>query len=90
MRATELTSNFSDQSGDQSRAVEAGQPADVVEFARARHDQAGRRRDRPLADWNKNQYNGIVTDSVVTLMVRPGNPKNIQSFDDCCPTTTSR
>jgi sulfate transport system substrate-binding protein len=34
------------------------------------------------ANWNQNQYKGIVTDSVVTLMVRPGNPKNIRSFDD--------
>ena len=34
------------------------------------------------ADWDKNQYKGIVTNSVVTLMVRPGNPKHITSFDD--------
>src|SRR5262249_38484648 len=34
------------------------------------------------ADWNQNQYKGIVTDSVVTLMTRPGNPKHITSFDD--------
>ena len=34
------------------------------------------------ADWNQNQYKGIVTNSVVTLMVRPGNPKHITSFDD--------
>jgi sulfate transport system substrate-binding protein len=34
------------------------------------------------SDWNQNQYKGIVTDSVVTLMVRPGNPKHITSFDD--------
>jgi sulfate transport system substrate-binding protein len=32
--------------------------------------------------WNQNQYKGIVTNSVVTLMVRPGNPKHITSFDD--------
>jgi sulfate/thiosulfate transport system substrate-binding protein len=69
-------------SGDQSRAVEAGQPADVVEFSlepdMTRLVDAGLVAD----DWNQNQYKGIVTDSVVTLMVRPGNPKNIQSFDD--------
>jgi sulfate transport system substrate-binding protein len=34
------------------------------------------------ADWDKNQYDGNVTDSVVVLMTRPGNPKNITSFDD--------
>ena len=75
-------SNSFGSSGDQSRAVEAGQPADVVEFSL--EPDMTRLVDAGIVspDWNKNQYNGIVTDSVVTLMVRPGNPKNIQSFDD--------
>jgi sulfate/thiosulfate transport system substrate-binding protein len=75
-------SNSFGASGDQSRAVEAGQPADVVEFSL--EPDMTRLVDAGLvaADWNQNQYKGIVTDSVVTLMVRPGNPKNIQSFDD--------
>jgi sulfate/thiosulfate-binding protein len=75
-------SNSFGSSGDQSRAVEAGQPADVVEFSL--EPDMTRLVDAGIvpADWNKNQYNGIVTNSVVTLMVRPGNPKNIQSFDD--------
>ena len=34
------------------------------------------------SNWNQNQYKGIVTNSVVTLAVRPGNPKHITSFDD--------
>jgi len=69
-------------SGDQSRAVEAGQPADVVAFSL--EPDITREVDAGLvsADWNKNQYKGIVTDSVVTLVVRKGNPKNIQTFDD--------
>jgi sulfate transport system substrate-binding protein len=69
-------------SGDQSRAVEAGQPADVVAFSLepdvTRLVEAG----LVPEDWNKNEHGGIVTDSVVTLMVRPGNPKDIKSFDD--------
>ena len=69
-------------SGDQSRAVESGQPADVVEFSLepdvTRLVEAG----IVPEDWNKNEHDGIVTDSVVTLMVRPGNPKDIKSFDD--------
>jgi sulfate transport system substrate-binding protein len=75
-------SNSFGSSGDQSRAVEAGQPADVVEFSL--EPDMTRLVDAGLVapDWNKNQYKGIVTDSLVTLMVRPGNPKNIQSFDD--------
>jgi sulfate/thiosulfate transport system substrate-binding protein len=75
-------SNSFGSSGDQSRAVEAGQPADVVEFSlepdMTRVVDAG----IVAPDWNQNQYKGIVTDSVVTLMVRPGNPKNIHSFED--------
>jgi sulfate/thiosulfate transport system substrate-binding protein len=75
-------SNSFGSSGDQSRAVEAGQPADVVEFSL--EPDMERLVDAGIVapDWNQNEYDGIVTDSVVTLMVRPGNPKNIQSFDD--------
>jgi sulfate/thiosulfate transport system substrate-binding protein len=75
-------SNSFGSSGDQSRAVEAGQPADVVEFSL--EPDMTRLVDAGIVDstWNQNQYKGIVTNSVVTLMVRPGNPKNIQSFDD--------
>jgi sulfate/thiosulfate transport system substrate-binding protein len=75
-------SNSFGSSGDQSRAVEAGQPADVVEFSL--EPDMTRLVDAGIVDanWNQNQYKGIVTNSVVTLMVRPGNPKNITSFDD--------
>jgi sulfate/thiosulfate-binding protein len=69
-------------SGEQSRAVEAGLPADVVAFSL--EPDMTRLVDAGLVapDWNQNEHKGIVTDSVVTLMVRPGNPKNIRSFDD--------
>jgi sulfate transport system substrate-binding protein len=75
-------SNSFGSSGDQSRAVEAGQPADVVEFSL--EPDMTRLVDAGIvsSDWNQNPYKGIVTDSVVTLMVRPGNPKHITSFDD--------
>jgi sulfate/thiosulfate transport system substrate-binding protein len=75
-------SNSFGSSGDQSRAVEAGQPADVVGFSL--EPDMTRLVDAGLVspDWNRNQYKGIVTNSVVTLMVRPGNPKGIRSFDD--------
>jgi sulfate/thiosulfate-binding protein len=75
-------SNSFGSSGDQSRAVESGQPADVVAFSLepdiTRLVDAG----KVPASWNQDQYKGIVTDSVVVLMVRPGNPKNIKSFAD--------
>jgi sulfate/thiosulfate transport system substrate-binding protein len=75
-------SNSFGASGDQSRAVESGQPADVVEFSLEPDMQRLVDAGIVSADWNQNQYKGIVTDSVVTLMVRSGNPKHITSFDD--------
>jgi sulfate transport system substrate-binding protein len=69
-------------SGEQSRAVEGGLPADVVEFSL--EPDMTRLVDAKLVDpgWNANQYNGFVTDSVVVLVVRKGNPKHIQGWDD--------
>jgi sulfate/thiosulfate transport system substrate-binding protein len=69
-------------SGEQSRAVEGGLPADVVEFSL--EPDMTRLVDAGLvdADWNKNEYKGMVTDSVVVFMVRKGNPKNIKDWDD--------
>jgi len=75
-------SNSFGSSGDQSRAVESGQPADVVEFSLEPDMQRLVDAGIVSADWNQNQYKGIVTNSVVTLMTRPGNPKHITSFDD--------
>jgi sulfate transport system substrate-binding protein len=69
-------------SGDQSRAVESGQPADVVEFSLQPDMQRLVDAGIVASNWDQNQYKGIVTNSVVTLMVRPGNPKHITSFDD--------
>jgi len=69
-------------SGDQSRAVEAGQPADVVAFSL--EPDMTRLVDDNLVDpdWNKNKYKGMITDSVVALVVRKGNPKGIEDWDD--------
>jgi sulfate/thiosulfate-binding protein len=75
-------SNSFGSSGDQSRAVEAGQPADLVEFSLEPDMQRLVDAGIVAPDWNQNEHAGIVTDSVVTLMVRPGNPKSIESFDD--------
>jgi sulfate transport system substrate-binding protein len=69
-------------SGDQSRAVEAGQHADVVAFSLApdvnRLVKAGLVADA----WASNATKGMVSNSVVVLMVRKGNPKNIHTWDD--------
>jgi sulfate/thiosulfate-binding protein len=69
-------------SGEQSRAVEGGLPADVVEFSL--EPDITRLVDAGLvdSDWNKNEFKGMVTESVVVLMVRKGNPKGIKGWDD--------
>jgi len=69
-------------SGDQSRAVAAGQKADVVAFSLApdvtRLVTAGLVAD----DWNKDQYKGFITDSVVVIATRKGNPKGLKTWTD--------
>jgi len=69
-------------SGDQSRAVQAGQPADYVHLSTGPDMQA--LVDAGIVDssWDQNQYHGIVQDSVVTFVVRKGNPKGIKTWDD--------
>jgi sulfate transport system substrate-binding protein len=69
-------------SGDQSRGVVDGKPADIVNFSVepdiARLVKAG----KVSNDWDKDATKGIPFGSVVTLVVRPGNPKNIKDWDD--------
>jgi sulfate/thiosulfate-binding protein len=69
-------------SGDQSRAVEAGQPADFVHFALA--PDVEREVDAGLVDdtWDDGEYGGTIQESVVAFTVRKGNPKNIKTWDD--------
>jgi sulfate/thiosulfate transport system substrate-binding protein len=69
-------------SGDQSRAVEAGQPADYVGFSLEPDINRLVKAGLVAEDWNDTPTNGMVTDSVVVLVVRKGNPKNIQDWDD--------
>lgn len=76
-----VTTSFG-ASGDQSRAVEAGLPADVVSFSIepdvTRLVEAG----LVDADWNTKPHSGLVTTSVVSFIVRKGNPKNIRTWAD--------
>ena len=69
-------------SGDQSRAVEAGLAADIVAFSLA-PDMTRLVKDKIVApDWNSGPSKGMATDSVVVLVVRKGNPKNIHTWSD--------
>jgi sulfate/thiosulfate-binding protein len=69
-------------SGDQSRAVASGLKADYVHFSLqgdvTRLVEAGLVAD----DWNAGPTKGMVSDSVVVLAVRKGNPKGIKGWDD--------
>lgn len=69
-------------SADQSRSVVDGKPADLVNFSVepdiARLVKAG----KVAPEWNADVTRGIPFGSVVTLVVRKGNPKDIRDWDD--------
>jgi len=69
-------------SGDQSRAVEAGLPADVVTFSLAPDMDRLVKAGLVSSDWASTPTKGLVSKSVVSLIVRKGNPKNIHTWDD--------
>jgi sulfate/thiosulfate-binding protein len=69
-------------SGDQRRAVEAGQPATLVHFAQGGDMIALEEAGEVAPDWDQNKYKGIGQESVVVIATRKGNPEGIKSFDD--------
>ena len=69
-------------SGDQSRAVVAGLKADVVNFSLEPDMTRLVKADKVATTWNANQYKGMVTRSVVVIVTRKGNPKNIKTWAD--------
>lgn len=76
-------SNSFGASGDQSRAVVAGQPASIVHFAQAGDmERLVEEGGLVAADWDKQPYGGIAQDSIVVISVRKGNPEGIQTLDD--------
>jgi sulfate/thiosulfate transport system substrate-binding protein len=75
-------SNSFGASGDQSRAVEAGQPASVVHFAQGGDMSRLVESGQVAADWDKSKYDGIAQDSVVVMTVRKDNPEGLESLDD--------
>ncbi len=69
-------------SGEQSRAVDSGLAADVVTFSLEPDMARLVKSNKVDANWNADPYHGMVTDSVVVLAVRKGNPKHITGWDD--------
>jgi sulfate/thiosulfate transport system substrate-binding protein len=69
-------------SGDQSRAVQSGLRADLVALS-LEPDVTRLVKDGIVArDWNADQYRGMVTDSLVVLGTRKGNPRHVGGWDD--------
>ncbi len=69
-------------SGDQSRKVVAGAPADVVSFSITPDMTRLVKADMVDASWNTGAYHGTPVTSVVVMVVRKGNPKNIHDWSD--------
>jgi sulfate transport system substrate-binding protein len=69
-------------SGDQSRAVVAGQDADEVHLSL--EPDVTRLVDEGIVadDWKDNDTQGICTKSVVVFVVQSGNPKGIEDWSD--------
>jgi len=69
-------------SGEQSRAVEQGLPADVIAFSLAPDITRLIPKGLVAKDWSNDAYRGMVTRSVVVFALRDGNPKKIRRWSD--------
>ena len=69
-------------SGEQSRAVASGLPADIVAFSLAPDITSLVQKKLVAPTWNKDKYKGMVTRSVVVFVVRDGNPKQLKTWTD--------
>ncbi|GAA5145088.1 sulfate ABC transporter substrate-binding protein [Nocardioides marinquilinus] len=69
-------------SGEQSRGVADGQPADLVHFSL--EPDMTRLVDAGIVaeDWKDNDSTGICSQSVVVMIVKKDNPKDIQGWQD--------
>ncbi|WP_374198787.1 sulfate ABC transporter substrate-binding protein [Mycobacterium sp. MYCO198283] len=80
-KGTTVTESYG-ASGDQSRGVAEGKPADVVNFSVEPDITRLVKAGKVAQDWNAGATKGIPFGSVVTFVVRKGNPKNIRDWDD--------
>jgi sulfate/thiosulfate-binding protein len=69
-------------SGAQSRAVIAGQRADLVALSLTPDVDNIAKAGKIDPSWSSGATKGIVSSSVVVIAVRKGNPKNIQGWAD--------
>jgi sulfate/thiosulfate transport system substrate-binding protein len=69
-------------SGTQATSVADGLPADVVNFSLEPDMDKVVKAGLVSSSWDKNATKGMVTDSIVSFVVRPGNPKHITTWAD--------
>lgn len=69
-------------SGAQSRAIVEGFEADVAALSLAADITRIQKAGLITHDWTNAPYNGMVSTSIVSFAVRPGNPENIQDWAD--------
>jgi len=70
-------------STDQSRAVAAGQPASIVNFAQAGDmERLVEKGELVSPSWNVGAGGGLAADSTVALIFRKGNPTGVKTLHD--------
>ena len=69
-------------SGAQARAIVAGHPADIAFLSTGLDVDTVADAGLVSKAWTKTPYGGIAANSVVSFVVRPGNPKHIHRWKD--------
>jgi sulfate transport system substrate-binding protein len=69
-------------SGAQSRAIVEGFEADIAALSLEADINRIQEAGLITHDWKSGPYKGMVSDSIVSFAVRPGNPKGIQDWAD--------
>lgn len=69
-------------SGAQSRAIGAGFEADVAALSLERDVSKLAAQGLITHDWKNNKFKGFVTRSLVVMVFKPGNPKQVKEWED--------
>ncbi|MGQ0641418.1 MAG: sulfate ABC transporter substrate-binding protein [Gemmatimonadaceae bacterium] len=69
-------------SGAQARAIAGGFEADLAALSLEPDIETLVKAGLITHDWKSRAFDGMVTRSIVVIAVRPGNPKNIKTWDD--------
>ena len=86
--AAASTSRSPTRSGEQRRAIEEGLPADLVHLSLEPDVTSLADAGMVDADWNQNEYDGMLTNSVVVFAVRPGTPRASRPGTTCSATAS--